>query len=89
MARSRHRRHGLIFALCALAGCGAPAVEWAKPGADPTALARDERECQIEAESLSPQAYDPRMMGVMSDPQDRLRLREACLTMRGWRRVPR
>jgi hypothetical protein len=78
-----------LCALCALAGCGAPALEWAKPGAGEADLARDQQECRTEAESLSPHAYDPRVMGVMADPQDTVRLRDSCLGARGWRRVPR
>ena len=78
-----------LAGLSALAGCVASRVDWSKPGASETDLQQDLSACHAEAINLAPQVYDPRTMGVISDPQETSRLAAACMTGRGWQLMPR
>jgi hypothetical protein len=87
MARSAAHRP-LIALFLGLAACQSASVDWTKPGGTPAELARDRQQCRTEAQSLAPQAFDQRMQGVMTDPQDTTRLESSCLAGRGWRLAP-
>jgi hypothetical protein len=87
MARSASRGP-LIALFLGLAACQSAAVDWTKPGGTADERARDRQQCRTEAESLTPHAFDQRMQGVMTDPQDTKQLESSCMMGRGWRLAP-
>ena len=68
-----------------LAGCGASAANWNKPG---TSLARTERdiaECKYEAQLATPQSRGDPIAAGLSDGLRQVDLRNQCLQIRGYR----